>query len=40
MSWLWVLIAAWIGFILGYATCALLSLVADSPTWTGRDTDD
>lgn len=38
MSWLWLFIAGWIGFILGYVVCGLMSF--NSSLWEEADEAD
>lgn len=37
MTWFWLLIAAWIGFILGYVLCGLMSF--SDTIWREGDDD-
>lgn len=37
MSWVWLLVAVWVGFILGYVVCGLLSF--NRALWNEADDD-
>jgi hypothetical protein len=37
VSWVWLVLAGWIGFIAGYVLCGILSLSDDSRLWTDND---
>ena len=36
-GWIIGLFILWVGFIIGYVTCALLALMGESPLWSGED---